>query len=85
MTNENFGNNSLETDNNGKSSLAWEWLLAPQLVSSAGAASTAYILREIRVCCCNKVIWGSALVISNLRERWRHLVTAPGGPEKNSE
>ena len=61
---------------------AWEWLLGPQCVTSARAATTAYILREIRVCCCNKVMWGSTLVISNLRERWRHLVTTPGGQKK---
>ena len=63
-------------------SLSWEWLLGPQCVTSARAATTAYILREIRVCCCNKVMWGSTLVISNLRERWRHLVTTPGGQKQ---
>ena len=57
---------------------AWEWLLGPQCVSSARAATTAYILREIRVCCCNKVMWGSALVISKMETSGHYT----RGPEK---
>ena len=57
---------------------AWEWLLGPQCVTSARAATTAYILREIRVCCCNKVMWGSALVISKMETSGHYT----RGPEK---
>mgnify|MGYP001164304757 CR=1 FL=1 len=57
---------------------AWEWLLGPQCVTSTRAAATANILREIRVCCCNKVMWGSALVISKMGTSGHYT----RGPEK---